>query len=139
MIKPYHKRLVTRIKEKADVKVLLHTDGNIYPIIPDLLEIGIDALNPIQYTAREMDPLKLKEEFGDRLTFWGGGCDVQSILPFESPEGVRREVRGRIRELAPGGGFVFAPTHNIQPDVPPENVQALYAAAQEYGVYGSNM
>jgi len=137
LIKPYHKRLISFIKEKFGIKVLLHTDGNVYPLIPDLIEIGVDALNPIQYTAKDMDTKKLKMEFGKKLTFWGGGCDVQRILPFATPEEVEFEVKQRIKELAPGGGFVFAPTHNIQPDVPVENVKALYSTALKYGTYSS--
>ncbi len=135
IIKPYQERLISRIKEKADVKIFLHTDGDVYPLIRDFIEIGVDALNPIQYTAREMDTHRLKKEFGDKLTFWGGGCDTQHLLPFGSSEEVKQEVRKRIEELAPGGGFVFAPTHNIMPDVPAENIEALYTAAKEYGTY----
>lgn len=135
MVKPYHEKLISFIKEKANVKVLLHTDGDVYPLIPDFIEIGVDALNPVQYSAREMDTKKLKEEFGEKLTFWGGGCDTQQILPFESPDKVREEVKRRICDLAPNGGFVFAPVHNIQLDTPPENIVALYTAALEYGVY----
>jgi uroporphyrinogen decarboxylase len=135
MIKPVHKKIIECIKGKANVKVLLHSDGNVYPLIPDLIEIGVDALNPIQYTIKDMDTERLKKEFGDKLVFWGGGCETQYIMTTGSKEDIDREVRLRVGHLAPGGGFVFAQTHNIQPDVPPENVIQMYTSAKLHGNY----
>ncbi len=126
MIKPYHQRLWGHIKEKSGKPILLHSCGSVYDLIPDLIEMGVDALNPIQVSARDMDTAKLKREFGKDLTFWGGGCDTQSVLPRGTPQQVRDEVRRRVDDLAPGGGFVFTQVHNIQPDVAPENVAAMY-------------
>lgn len=138
-IKPRHKKLVDAIKNKANVKVLLHSDGAIRGIIPDIIECGIDILNPIQVSARGMgDTRALKEEFGDKLVFWGGGCDTQRVLPFGSSGDVRREVIKRIKDLKPNGGFVFAPVHNIQPGVPVENVFTLYKTALEFASYNFN-
>jgi len=136
-IKPRQKKLFSFIKSKAPKKIYLfyHSDGSIYDVIPDLIEIGIDILNPVQVSATKMETLKLKREFGKDITFWGGGIDSQRILPTGSPQEVRQEVKRRIDHLAPGGGFVFAPIHNIQPDVPPENIVAMWEALQEYGKY----
>ena len=113
-------------KEKSGKPLLLHSCGSIYEIIPDLIEIGIDALNPVQVSAKNMDTVKLKKEFGKDLTFWGGGCDSQKILPYGTPKDVREEVKRRVNDLAPGGGFVFCQVHNIQPDVSLENILAMY-------------
>ncbi len=135
-IKPRHKKLVDFIKSKADVKVLFHSDGAIKDIIPDIIEIGIDILNPIQLNARGMNDTKLlKEEFGEEIVFWGGGCDTQEILPFGKIEDVEREVKRRIEDLKPGGGYIFTPVHNIQPGVPIQNVLTLYKSALKYGCY----
>ncbi len=134
-IKPRQEKLYRYIKEHSDAKILLHACGSIVEIIPDLIEIGVDALNPIQVSARDMDTRVLKREFGDRITFWGGGCDTQRILPFGTVEEVIEETRKRIRDLAPGGGFVFAPVHNIQYDVSAEKIVALYDTALEEGRY----
>ena len=109
----------------------LHSCGSIRALIPELIEIGVDVLNPIQVSAARMDTKELKKEFGKEITFWGGGVDTQSILPRGTPEDVRSEVRRRVEDLSPGGGFVFAAVHNIQPDVPPQNVLAMMAALQE--------
>ncbi len=126
MLKPHHKKLWSYIKEKSGKPILLHSCGSIYDLIPDLIEIGVDALNPVQVSARDMDTGKLKTEFGRDITFWGGGCDTQKILPHATPEGVKREVRKRVEDLGQDGGFVFCQVHNIQPDVPPENILAMY-------------
>ena len=134
-IKPRQEKLYRYIKEHSDAKVLLHACGSIYEIIPDLIEIGVDALNPIQVSARDMDTGKLKREFGERIAFWGGGCDTQRVLPFGTVEEVIDEAKKRIRDLAPGGGFVFAPVHNIQYDVTAEKIVALYDTALEAGRY----
>lgn len=134
-IKTYHKRLFNFIKKNSSAYLFFHSDGSIHQIIPDLIEMGIDILNPVQYTAKNMDARKLKREFGKELTFWGGGCDTQKILPFANPKKVREETKRRIEELAPGGGFVFSQVHNIQPDVPLQNIIAMYEAVQDYGKY----
>jgi uroporphyrinogen decarboxylase len=97
--------------------------------------MGIDILNPVQYSARDMEAHKLKSEFGADLTFWGGGCDTQHVLPFHTPAQVKEEVRRRIADLALGGGFVFCQVHNIQPGTPVENIVAMYEALEEYGAY----
>lgn len=128
MIKPYHKRLWGYIKEKTGCYLLLHSCGSVYDLIPDFIEMGIDALNPVQVSARNMDTARLKREFGSQISFWGGGCDTQRVLPFGTPEQVKEEVKRRVDDLAPGGGFVFTQVHNIQPDVPPENIMAMYEA-----------
>ncbi len=116
-------------------KVFEHSCGSIANVIPCLVEAGLDALNPVQTSAAGMDPADLKAKYGDRLTFWGGGVETQSTLPFGTPEQVREEVIERIRILAPGGGLVFNPVHNIQPNTPPENIAAAYETALEFGTY----
>jgi len=107
----------------------------VYEFIPDFIEMGIDALNPVQVRAKDMDTKKLKDEFGEDITFWGGGCDTQEVLPFGSPSEVKKEVKKRIEDLAPNGGFVFAQVHNIQAGTPPENIVAMYEAVQRFGGY----
>jgi uroporphyrinogen decarboxylase len=136
LIKPRHRKLVEAIKRRADVKVLLHSDGAILDVIPDIIECGIDILNPVQVSAQGLqDTNRLKKEFGRDIVFWGGGCDTQRILPFGTPADVKREVVARIADLKPEGGFVFAPVHNIQPLVPIENILELYRAALETAPY----
>jgi uroporphyrinogen decarboxylase len=135
MIKPYHAEYFAFIKEYTEAKILYHCCGNIYPLIDDLIEIGIDVLNPVQVSAGDMgDTAKLKHEFGGQLAFCGG-IDTQSVLPFGTPEDVRAEVRKRIRDLAPGGGYLLAAVHSIQNDVPAENIVAMFQSAQELGRY----
>ena len=135
-IKPRQKRLFSFMKEKAQGEVFLffHTCGSVYDVLPDLVELGIDVLNPVQVSAAKMDTGRLKKEFGDVLTFWGG-IDTQRILPRGTADEVRDEVRRRIDDLAPGGGFVLNSVHNIQADVPPENIMAMWQTLQEYGTY----
>ncbi|MGI6557592.1 MAG: uroporphyrinogen decarboxylase family protein [Limnochordia bacterium] len=134
-IKPRQQILFDFIKKKAPVKLYFHSCGSVYQFIPDLIEVGVDILNPIQVSAAEMCTRRLKKEFGRDLVFWGGGVDTQEILPYGTPQQVKDEVKRRLDDLAPGGGFVFATVHNIQADVPPENVMAMWEALQEYGVY----
>lgn len=131
MVKPYHARLWGMIKEQSGKPLLLHSCGSVHDLLPDLIEIGVDAINPVQVTAAKMDGELLKREFGDVLTFWGGGCDTQQVLGAGSPEQVKAEVQRRCDQFAPGGGFVFCQVHNIQPDVPPENILAMYEALDE--------
>ncbi len=133
-LKPYQKRLYEFIQSKG-VTVIYHTCGAIYPLIDDLLEIGVRVLHPVQLSAKGMDASKLKKEYGDRIVFWGGGCNTQKTLQFGTPMEVREEVKSRISILAPGGGYVFAPEHCIQPGTPPENIIALFEALEEYGRY----
>ena len=110
----------------------MHCCGSIRPIIPDLIDAGVDILNPVQFTAKNMELKGLKKDFGKDITFWGGGVDTQSTLNKGTPEQVRDEVKRIIDLMAPGGGFVFAPVHNVQEDVPPENFWAMWDALDEY-------
>jgi uroporphyrinogen decarboxylase len=134
-VKPRQRRFYHFLKEHSDAKILLHSCGAISPLIPDLVEIGVDAINPVQVSARGMDSRLLKRQYGDRISFWGGGCDTQRVLPFGTVEEVAAEVRRRIGDLAPGGGFVFTPVHNIQFDISPEKIMAVYGTALECGGY----
>jgi uroporphyrinogen decarboxylase len=131
LIKPRHRRMVEAIKAKADVKVLYHSCGAVSRLIDELIDIGVDALNPVQVTAADMEPGSLKKRFGQRIAFWGG-INTQEILPFGKPAAVRAEVRRVIDILGPGGGFVLNSVHNIQDDVPTENVVAMFDEAREY-------
>lgn len=135
-IKPRQKRLIESIKSKTDAYILYHTCGAIREFIPDLIEIGVDALNPIQVSARGMDnTAELKRIYGKDLTFWGGLCDNQKVLPFGNPKEVRDETRRRLEDMMAGGGYVAASIHCIQDDVPPENILAMFETVHEYGVY----
>jgi uroporphyrinogen decarboxylase len=134
MVIPKLKTIFTHVKRRLPhVKIFMHSCGAIREIIPDLIEAGMDILNPVQFTASGMDLKELKRDFGDVLTFWGGGVDTQSTLNRGNPSQVADEVKRIIDILAPGGGFVFAPVHNIQDDVPPENFWAMWDTLQEYG------
>ena len=132
---PYYRRFCRVVHAESDVKVFMHNCGAIRMLIPMLIEAGIDVLNPVQISADGMDPVALKSEFGDRITFWGGGCDTQRVLPAASPAEVARHVAGQVGILKPGGGFVFTQVHNILGNVPPENVVAMFDAAYEEGWY----
>ena len=135
MIKPYQAEIIATLKQRHPVKVFYHSCGGIYPLINDLIEIGVDLLNPVQVSAKDMgDTARLKREFGARLSFCGG-VDTQRVMPYGTPHEVREEVRRRIRDLGPGGGYVLAAVHAIQPDVPPENVCALYEEGLAAGRY----
>ncbi len=135
MIKPRHKKVYQYVKEHSGLYLFLHTCGSVYDLIPDLIDAGVEILNPVQTSAAKMDPAALKAEFGDRLTFWGGGTDTQHILPDGSPEQVRENVKEMFKIFAPGGGFVFTQVHNVQANVPPENVVAAYETAKKYRNY----
>jgi len=135
LIKPKQRRLVEAIKKKTSAKLFYHSCGATFDLIPDLIEIGFDILNPVQVSARGMDSKRLKSTFGKDITFWGGGVDTQHVLPFGSVQEVKDEVKRRIDDLAPGGGFVFAAVHNIQALVPPKNIIAAFDTALEYGRY----
>jgi len=135
MIKPKERRLVEAIKKKTDAKIFFHGCGATFDLIPDLIELGFDILNPVQVSARGMDTKLLKREYGKDIVFWGGGVDTQRVLPFGKPKEVVDEVKRRIDDLAPGGGFIFAAVHNIQAFIPPENIVAAFDTALEYGRY----
>ena len=131
MVKPYHKRIYQHIKKRASCKVFLHCCGAVYDLIPDLIDAGVEILNPVQTAARGMEPERLKKEFGKDLTFWGGSSETQSTLFHGTPEQVREEALRRKEIFSPGGGYVFNQVHNILVGVPPENIVALYRAATE--------
>jgi uroporphyrinogen decarboxylase len=135
-IKPRLRVLFERIRQLApNAKRFFHSCGNVRPLLPDFIEIGVEILNPVHIRAKGMVPAALKREFGDELTFWGGGVDTQGVLPSGTPQEVKDDVRRNIEALALGGGFVFNPVHNIQADVPPQNIIAMWEALQAYGVY----
>lgn len=126
--KPFHRRLWNRAKELADVRVMLHCCGGVRELLPDFIDAGLDAVNPVQFNCTGMAVSELKEEFGGRLCFWGGGCDTRFVLPSGTPVEVRRHVREQVDVLSSGGGFVFQQVHNILADVPPENIVSMYRA-----------
>ena len=129
---PFHKKLWNRAHELADVKVMLHCCGGVRPLIPGLIEAGLDAINPVQINAAGMETNGLKQHFGNHLSFWGGGCDTRDILPSAKPEEVTAHVRKQVQILSQGGGFVFQQVHNILADVPPENIVAMYNAVRSF-------
>jgi uroporphyrinogen decarboxylase len=135
VVKPRQKQLVQYIRSRTQAKIWYHTCGACTEYIPDLLDNGIHALNPVQISARDMDAADLKAHFGDRLVFWGGAIDAQHVLPRQSPEVVREHVRRNLAIFKPGGGYVFNNVHNIQAGVPGANIAAMYEAAYEYGFY----
>ena len=131
--KPHFIRVLNFIKEKAPgVKLMFHSCGNVRPIIPDLIEMGIDVLNPVHITATGMEPAQLKRDFGESIVFWGGGVDTQKVLPAGTQQEVTDDVKKNIEALAPGGGFVFSAVHNIQAEVPPENIMAMWKTMMKY-------
>jgi uroporphyrinogen decarboxylase len=135
IIKPYHRQVYEYVKTRSDLVLFLHSCGSNYTLIPDLIELGVDILNPVQISAAEMDPARLKREFGRDIVFWGGGIDTQHVLPHATPQVVRQQVRELLEIWAPGGGYIFCQVHNIQANVPPENVVAMFEAALEFGNY----
>jgi uroporphyrinogen decarboxylase len=136
MIKPRHARIIAAIRERTGARVFFHSDGAVAEFIPDLIEIGVDILNPVQVSAAGMeDTAALKRRYGANMAFWGAACDSQRVLPFGSLAEVRSEARRRIADLAPGGGFVFAPVHNIQDDISGDKALALFEVAREAGRY----
>jgi uroporphyrinogen decarboxylase len=135
VVRPRQQRVIDVVKKHTKAKLWYHTCGDCSPYIPDLIEMGVDILNPVQISAPGMAPGKLKEKFGRDIVFWGGAIDSQHVLPFASPEVVREEVRKNLEILKPGGGYVFNNVHNLQAGVPPENIVAMYEAAYEYGFY----
>lgn len=131
LFKPYHTKLNEYVHKHSNMKTFLHSCGSIYPIIGDLIDAGYDILNPVQTSARQMDPGTLKREFGKDITFWGGGCNTRTVLNRSTPEEVYTYTRRMIDIFAPDGGFVFNQEHNIMPDVPPENILAMYRAVAD--------
>jgi len=137
LFKPLQAELFAVIRKRlADGFIFFHSCGNVRQLIPDFIEIGVDILNPVHVRAAGMEPAALKRDFGRDICFWGGGVDTQGVLPSGSPEQVREDVKRNVAALAPGGGYVFNTVHNIQADVPPENVMAMWEAFREAGVYG---
>lgn len=139
----FRKQLKPRVRQVFELQALLapqakrffHSDGNVRPLIPDFIEMGVDILNPVQTTAAGMDPIVLKRDYGQDLVFWGGGIDTQGILPNGTPQEVKDDVKRNIETLAAGGGYVFNTVHNIQADVPPQNILAMWEALREYDHY----
>ncbi len=128
---PYVKKFCDFVHSNSDLKIFLHSCGAIHDFIPLLIECGVDILNPVQITADNMNPTELKNKFGDKITFWGGGCNTQSILGVGTPDDVSANVRELVSIFKPGGGFVFNPVHNIMGDVKPENIVAMFDTAYE--------
>jgi len=136
MVIPRFRKLFSHLKNRLpDVKIFMHSCGAIREIIPDLIDAGLDILNPVQYTSSGMELSSLKKDFGKDLVFWGGGIDTQTILNHGTPGEVREVVKKVLDIMAPGGGFVFTPVHNIQDDVRPENFWTMWETLQEYGKY----
>ncbi len=132
---PFVKKLCQFIHQNSDCKTWLHCCGAIRPLIPILIDCGINVLNPVQISGKDMEPDGLKRDFGDRLIFWGGGCDTQNVLGRGTPQQVRDNVRKLVGVFKPGGGFVFNQVHNVMGDVPPENVVAMLDTAYEESFY----
>jgi uroporphyrinogen decarboxylase len=135
IVKPLHREIIDLIKSRSKAKFFLHSCGAIRELIPDLIDIGVDALNPVQVSAEGMESAELKAEFGDDITFWGGTVDPQRTLARGTPRQVHDETVRRINELKPGGGFVIASVHNMQAQVPVENILAFWDAVEEAGTY----
>jgi hypothetical protein len=135
MLKPHYTKLCSWIHQHTGWKTFLHSCGSVYHLIPHFIEAGVDILNPVQTSAANMDPARLKAEFGDKVVFWGGGCDTQHVLGTATPAEVAAQVRERIATFAPGGGYVFNQVHNIQADVPAENILAMFETAYAAGTY----
>ncbi|MFW5986353.1 MAG: uroporphyrinogen decarboxylase family protein, partial [Halanaerobiales bacterium] len=130
--KPRHQKMWNRAKELADVKVMLHCCGGVRELLPDLIDAGLDCINPVQITCSGMEPEGLKKDFGQEMVFWGGGCDTRRILPEGSPEEVKEHVKNQLEIMSPGGGFVFQQVHNILADVPPENIETMFEVVKEW-------
>ena len=135
MLKPYHEELFQYVRKHSKMYVFLHSCGSIYKLIPDLIDAGIDILNPVQISAKDMKPEKLKKEFGEQITFWGGGVDTQRVLPYATLKQLEEHVKHNIKIFAKGGGYVFNQVHNIQANVPPEKIVTIFRAAYKYGHY----
>ena len=132
---PFHRQVNDWVHRNTSWKTFIHSCGAVEPLIEDFIAVGFDILNPVQTSAAGMVPSELKQRYGDRITFWGGGVDTQRTLPFGTPDEVREQVRERIRIFGKGGGFVFNTVHNVQGNVPVENLLAMYETVREYGKY----
>lgn len=131
LILPYHRKVYDFIRSKTNAKIFLHACGSIAPFIPDLIDSGVQILNPVQVSANNMDPYMLKKEFGKDIVFWGGAIDTQKTLPTGTKQQIKDMVHRNVDALAPGGGFIFTPVHAIQEDVPIENFLTMMEAYQE--------
>jgi uroporphyrinogen decarboxylase len=134
-VKPRQKKIFDFIHSRTSAKVFYHSCGSVYDLIPDFIEIGVDILNPIQRSAAKMDIVNLKQEFGKDICFWGGGIDIQKVLPFASLEEIEEDIKRTLDIMAPGGGFVFVPSHNIQADVSPERFNMAYQTVLKHRAY----
>jgi hypothetical protein len=132
LYQPFHRRVNDWVHQQTPWKTFIHSCGSVLALLPDIIEAGFDILNPVQCSAAGMDPQTLKDRFGAKITFWGGGVDTQKTLPFGTPEQIRGEVKRRMEIFGRGGGFVFNTVHNVQARTPPENLVALYEAVREY-------
>jgi uroporphyrinogen decarboxylase len=132
IFKPRQKILCDFVKRNSSMKTFLHSCGSVYRLLPDIIEAGYDILNPVQTTAHEMNAVKLKKEFGKDLVFWGGGSDTRNMLNRGTIREIKDDVKRRLEIFAPGGGYVFNPIHNILPDVPPQNIVAMFEAVDEF-------
>ena len=132
---PYLKKLCGFIHDNSDLKIFIHSCGAIEPLLPQLIEAGIDIINPVQISASGMDPALLKEKYGKKLSFWGGGCNTQTVLGSGTPQDVAQNVKELMHTFKPGGGFVFNQVHNIMGNVPVENIVAMFDTAFEEGKY----
>ncbi|MCX8037170.1 MAG: uroporphyrinogen decarboxylase family protein [Candidatus Sumerlaeia bacterium] len=132
LFKPRHTQLCAYVHRHTTMKTFLHSCGSIYALLPDLIEAGYDVINPVQTSCRNMEPERLKREFGRDICFWGGGCDTRAILNRATPQEVKDHVKRRLEIFSPGGGFVFNTVHNILPEVPPQNVVAMFEAIEEF-------
>jgi uroporphyrinogen decarboxylase len=132
LFKPRQKIMCDYVKEHSQTHTFLHSCGSIYRLLPDFIEVGYDVINPVQTNSRDMDPQRLKDEFGADITFWGGGVDTRSVLNHATPSEVKDQVTERLEIFSPGGGYVFNTIHNIMPDVPPENIVAMFEAIHEF-------
>jgi hypothetical protein len=135
LYQPFHKIINTWVHQHTGWKTFIHSCGSVVRLYPDFIEAGFDVFNPVQTSAAGMDPQTLADQFGDQITFWGGGVDTQHTLPFGTPEEIRDQVRQRMQIFGRGGGFVFNPIHNVQAGVPVGNLMALYAAVDEFRAY----
>lgn len=132
--KPRHQAMWRRAKQLANVKVMLHCCGGVRELLPDLIDAGLEIINPVQISCTGMNAGEIKAEFGKDIVFWGGGCDTQTILPEGSPDEVRQHVKRQIAALSPNGGFVFQQVHNALANVPPANIVAMYEAVQDFAM-----
>ncbi|MEJ2276261.1 MAG: uroporphyrinogen decarboxylase family protein [Candidatus Lokiarchaeota archaeon] len=132
LFKPGHQYLCDFIKRHSSMQIFFHSCGSIKPIIPDLIECGIDILNPVQINTKDMDPRDLKDTFGEDITFWGGGADTRNILNRKKPDEIKKHITELLEIFFPGGGYVWNPIHNILPDVPPQNIIAMFEAINDF-------